>query len=488
MILFFVVSIAVISIGLNSIFGRQESKLRYKIEDGIKYLEIENGFIKEKLIIESGETLPNIRDYFDDNYDVLDTATISYFKDKEGISLGDFTYEIDNDIFVRGTGEISVIINNGKEYETKLIINDTIVPDVALDDVTISEGEKVDAKDFVAIYDDNSQLEQYSAEFVNAKNYSKAGIYDVKINICDGSNNCIEHTATLTVKKIEEDKTKPDGGTISKPNNSGSSSKPSGGGSSSKPSGSGGTTTKPPSSGSSGGSSGSGSSSGGSSGGTTPSRVYVKTITEKNAVYKLKKTEFNTTYRYYAENVTFDVYSDGYKKVKAYSGNTWLTYDPKEYKGNMAALKKEANSYIALDPTQIENTRYIFLKNSNEVRAKYGRKALVLDDELCKVAQVRAIEIAFSQKVINESTHKHIRPDNRSFSTIFDDYGYKFSSGTHTMGENFAAGQPSDKRAIDDLIASKGHRDNIINENFTKMGVARFNFLGRSYWIQLFVS
>ena len=113
----------------------------------------------------------------------------------------------------------------------------------------------------------------------------------------------------------------------------------------------------------------------------------------------------------------------------------------------------------------------------NEERAKAGVSALVLDETLASAAMVRATEI--------ETSFSHTRPDGRSFSTVLSDMGIQY----RRSGENIAWGQQSPKAVMEGWMNSKGHRANILNPNFTKIGVGyRKNAAGRTYWTQLFTS
>ena len=113
----------------------------------------------------------------------------------------------------------------------------------------------------------------------------------------------------------------------------------------------------------------------------------------------------------------------------------------------------------------------------NEERAKAGLSALVLDETLASAAMVRATEI--------ETSFSHTRPDGRSFSTVLSDMGIQY----RRSGENIAWGQQSPQAVMEGWMNSKGHRANILNPNFTKIGVGyRKNAAGRTYWTQLFMS
>ena len=117
------------------------------------------------------------------------------------------------------------------------------------------------------------------------------------------------------------------------------------------------------------------------------------------------------------------------------------------------------------------------VKLVNEERAKVGAGALTLDKEIEAAALIRAkeIEISFS----------HSRPDGRNFSTALTDAGITFRSS----GENIAWGQRSPEDVVKAWMNSEGHRANILNTNFTKIGVGYYqNGAGRNYWTQLFTN
>ncbi len=114
------------------------------------------------------------------------------------------------------------------------------------------------------------------------------------------------------------------------------------------------------------------------------------------------------------------------------------------------------------------------VKLVNEERAKVGLHALTLDTNVTAAANVRAKEIVTS--------FSHIRPDGRKFSTVLTDNGIRFTCA----GENIAWGQVSPEQVVSAWMNSEGHRANILNARYTKIGVGHLNFAGRNYWVQLF--
>lgn len=115
------------------------------------------------------------------------------------------------------------------------------------------------------------------------------------------------------------------------------------------------------------------------------------------------------------------------------------------------------------------------LKLVNAERTKAGLSPLKLDKSVEKAANIRAKEIV--------SSFSHTRPNGTSFSTALKESGVKFKGS----GENIAWGQKTPKQVMDGWMNSKGHRANILNKNFTKIGVGLYqNAKGVNYWTQLF--
>ena len=104
----------------------------------------------------------------------------------------------------------------------------------------------------------------------------------------------------------------------------------------------------------------------------------------------------------------------------------------------------------------------------NRERAAAGLAALELDDGLSAAAQIRAGEITRS--------FSHTRPDGSSFSTV--------TSGAY--GENIAKGQSSAARVMAAWMSSSGHRANILNARYTRIGICAYEYGGVMYWVQLF--
>lgn len=111
----------------------------------------------------------------------------------------------------------------------------------------------------------------------------------------------------------------------------------------------------------------------------------------------------------------------------------------------------------------------------NEERAKAGLSALTVDTGLEAAGLVRAKEIV--------SNFSHTRPDGTSFATAIREQGVSYKGA----GENIAWGQKSPEEVMNAWMNSAGHRANILNEKFTRIGVGHYqNGSGTDYWTQLF--
>lgn len=111
----------------------------------------------------------------------------------------------------------------------------------------------------------------------------------------------------------------------------------------------------------------------------------------------------------------------------------------------------------------------------NKERAKEGLAALKYDEASAAAALVRAreAEISFS----------HTRPNGSSFNTALTESGASFRGA----GENIAYGQRTPEEVVEGWMNSPGHRANILNKKYTKIGVGHYqNSKGVHYWAQLF--
>lgn len=111
---------------------------------------------------------------------------------------------------------------------------------------------------------------------------------------------------------------------------------------------------------------------------------------------------------------------------------------------------------------------------SNKERTAKGLKPYIMDSTLMELAMIRAAEM----KGIKNMTHTRPNgdPGNR---IIYDAWGIILRSG-----ENIARGQSSAEDVVTQWMTSPGHRANILDKYFNRMGAGECD----GYWVQLFAN
>lgn len=113
----------------------------------------------------------------------------------------------------------------------------------------------------------------------------------------------------------------------------------------------------------------------------------------------------------------------------------------------------------------------------NNERSKYGLSALSSQNiSLNNAAYTRACEQA--------ETFSHTRPNGTSWTTVLNDNGIYYSNA----GENVAYGQSTPKEVMEAWMNSTGHRENILNSNYSEIGVGVYSDNNTLYWSQLFIN
>lgn len=107
----------------------------------------------------------------------------------------------------------------------------------------------------------------------------------------------------------------------------------------------------------------------------------------------------------------------------------------------------------------------------NKERKKAGLDAVTMDKKMLDAAMFRAAELS-----LNVS---HTRPNGTICFTAFP-------AGSHHMGENLAVGQPDASSVMDAWMNSPGHRANILEKDYSTIGIGCVEVDGYLYWIQCF--
>ena len=111
----------------------------------------------------------------------------------------------------------------------------------------------------------------------------------------------------------------------------------------------------------------------------------------------------------------------------------------------------------------------------NVYRSNAGLKPLSADAELSYIARLK------SQDMCDKKYFSHTSPTYGSPFQMMKDFGVKYRSA----GENIAMGQRTPSEVVTAWMNSPGHRANILNSSFTRIGIGYVS--AGNYWTQMFI-
>ena len=120
----------------------------------------------------------------------------------------------------------------------------------------------------------------------------------------------------------------------------------------------------------------------------------------------------------------------------------------------------------------------------NQERASAGLDPLAVDEQLDRAANLHTNEMVQADRM------SHRLPGEASLGDRVSETGYNWT----TIGENVAAGYTTPEAVVEGWMNSSGHRANILNPDFTHMGVgydyAPDDISGDmdTYWTQVFAA
>lgn len=130
--------------------------------------------------------------------------------------------------------------------------------------------------------------------------------------------------------------------------------------------------------------------------------------------------------------------------------------------------QEEATSEVSAFEKQV-------VELTNQEREKQGLAPLKLDTELSAVAKDKSLDMQ------QNNYFSHNSPNYGSPFDMMKSYGIDY----RTAGENIAMGQTSPEQVVEGWMNSQGHRENIMNPDFTHIGVGHAE--NGNYWTQMFI-
>lgn len=132
---------------------------------------------------------------------------------------------------------------------------------------------------------------------------------------------------------------------------------------------------------------------------------------------------------------------------------------------NIPTLDSKVTSY------ELEVIRLV-----NEIRVQNGLKELTYNWELSRVARYK------SQDMKDNNYFAHNSPIYGTPFQMIKNFGISYRSA----GENIAKGYATPQAVVNGWMNSSGHRANILNANYTQIGVGYV--ASGNYWTQMFIS
>ena len=158
-------------------------------------------------------------------------------------------------------------------------------------------------------------------------------------------------------------------------------------------------------------------------------------------------------------------YEVGLSEIK--SANTQISNPNLIYPGQILNIP-------TVDST-VTNYENEVIRLVNEIRAQNGLKKLTADWELSRVARYK------SQDMKDNKYFSHTSPVYGTPYQMMKSFGITYRSA----GENIAMGQRTPQAVVNAWMNSAGHRKNILNSSFTRIGVGYV--ADGNYWTQMFI-
>jgi uncharacterized protein YkwD len=156
-------------------------------------------------------------------------------------------------------------------------------------------------------------------------------------------------------------------------------------------------------------------------------------------------------------------------KLDAKKNNGTISFAESQFYGDHASYLFQEYHELIVMKKKIEVFWMV-----NHQRVQNGLNPLTYNGKLDKAAHLRAKELVVS--------YDHIRPDGRRCDTVLGDMGVN----ANFVGENADIGYHDAQKAMERWMESPGHRSNILNDGFNRIGIGIHNENGIWSWIQIF--
>ncbi len=176
-----------------------------------------------------------------------------------------------------------------------------------------------------------------------------------------------------------------------------------------------------------------------------------------------------------------DLNGSNFRNIDVIHPEDLVTLPHQESEGHSTNQESEGDNIKSgndrMNETQIVSQMKEVLNLVNQERSKNGLSPLTLNNDLTHIATMKASDMR------DKNYFSHNSPTYGTPFEMLQQFGVKYSYA----GENIAAGQKTSEQVMNDWMNSSGHRANILNKNYTQLGVGYVTG-GEygTYWVQLF--
>ncbi|SET86007.1 Uncharacterized conserved protein YkwD, contains CAP (CSP/antigen 5/PR1) domain [Salinibacillus kushneri] len=184
---------------------------------------------------------------------------------------------------------------------------------------------------------------------------------------------------------------------------------------------------------------------------------------KRNPLVKLSDNRFMQLY--------FDTFTNQLSSVRIMNPDTLLYLKPYavKYRGDLPEI---TNSEVQWKKIEAGREKQIF-SISNEIRKRFSLETFTWDEPVSEVA------FSHSEDMAKNNYFSHYAPNGEGLQDRLSEQQIKYLSA----GENIAAQYPDAAAAVEGWLNSKGHREALLNRDFTHLGTGVY----RDYYTQNFL-
>lgn len=206
-------------------------------------------------------------------------------------------------------------------------------------------------------------------------------------------------------------------------------------------------------------------------------QTYTKVYYTFNGIWQPVNGQYRTIIKKYFPNIQWEKATSENKTDKISHNNSKdnQVQQPQQTENTKPSATEEKQQTESNKGDTLNQYEQEVVQLTNQERTKQGLKPFKVNDELSRVAREKSRDMAVN------GYFSHQSPTYGSPFDMMKKWGITY----RTAGENIAKGQRSPKEVVQAWMNSDGHRKNILNPNFTEIGVGYIE--QGNVWTQQFI-